>query len=103
MADAALPPDPTVGNVFQMSAARLNEIGNLAVAGSQQNSERLSAMFGVRAAQANPIEATAINSLKASESGGNAQSNSTAAALMTLVSALANLARQTPTTNPGPG
>jgi hypothetical protein len=96
----ALPADPSVGNVFQMSAARLNEIGNLSVAGAQQNSERLSAMFGVRAAQANPVEASAISSLKASESPQNQGSNALVAALASM---FANLARQTPTTNPGAG
>ena len=84
------------------SAAQLRQIGRMSVSQAQENANRLSAMFGVRAAQANPVEATAINSLKASEAGGNAQNNAIAASLMTLVSALANLAHVTPATQQPP-
>lgn len=94
--------DPVLAQMFAQSLSRLNEIGNSSVNGSQQNSERLSAMFGVRAAQSNPVEATSIASLKQADAGGNAQSNAVAASLMTLVSALSNLAHNTPNPSVGP-
>lgn len=78
-----------MNELYQMSMARLNEIGNQAISGAQQNSERLSAMFGVRAAQANPIEAASIESLKQAGAGGNS-------AVMALATALMNLAHGTP-------
>lgn len=80
-------------NIFDMAAARLNEIGNLAVTQAVENSGRLSAMMGIRAAQTNPIEATAINTLKQGENSGNAQSNSLGMALAAL---FANLAHASP-------
>lgn len=98
-------PDPVTGtgaDIFSASMARLNEIGNLAVQQAVENSGRLSAGMGVRMVQANPIEASAISSLKASEAPQNAQSNAIAASLMTLVSALANLAHVTPATQGKP-
>lgn len=69
----------TYQELTQMSAARLNEIGNQAIQAAQQNSERLSAMFGMRAAQANPIEAASINSLE------QKQDNSELIKLLTLL------------------
>ncbi len=102
MPDATAPAATPSIDIFTASMARLNEVGNMSVQQAVENSGRLSAMFGVRAAQANPIEATAINSLKASEAGGNAQNNAIATALMTLTSALANLAHVTPATQAPP-
>lgn len=82
-----------ITDVMQMSAARLNEMGNNGINGSQQNSERLSSMMGIRAAQANPVEAAAIGAMSNSSQAGNAQANGLAGALAAI---LANLAHATP-------
>ena len=82
--------DPSIAT---MSAARLNEIGNLSVQNATENSGRLSGMFGVRAAQTNPIEAASIGAMERSAAGGNAQSNGLATALTAI---MANLANRTP-------
>lgn len=84
-----------MSELTQMAAARLNEIGNLSVLQATENSGRLSAMMGIRAAQTNPIEASAIASLKQADAGGNAASNGLAGALSAI---LANLAHVTPAT-----
>lgn len=76
-------------DLFMLSAARLNEIGNQAISAAQQNSERLSAMMGVRAAQTNPIEAASIETLKQAGGQGNAL-------MGTIMAMLANLAHGTP-------
>jgi hypothetical protein len=90
-----MPSGTGTDELFRLSAARLNEIGNQAISGAQQNSERLSAMFGVRAAQANPIEASSIETLK--QAGGTNNGIVTALAM-----ALANLAHVTPATQAPP-
>jgi hypothetical protein len=89
--------DPTLQQAFAQSMARLNEIGNLSVQQATENSGRLSAMFGVRAAQSNPIEADAITSLHQAQAGGNANTNALAGALAAI---LANLAHSTPSSQP---
>lgn len=82
-------------DMMKASMARLNEIGNKAILGAQQNSERLSAMMGIRAAQTNPIEAHAIGKLDQSAQIGN----SSASALVSALAALfANQAHNSPTT-----
>lgn len=86
-----------ISTIMQLSATRLNEMGNNGINGSQQNSERISAMFGIRAGQANPVEAASIGALANSSGPGNAQSNALAGALASI---LANLASVTPTTTP---
>ena len=85
------------GNVFSLAAARLNEIGNLSVQQAVENAGRLSAMFGVRSAQINPIEASSIETLKQAGAGGNAQTNALASALAAM---MANLAHSTPSSSP---
>lgn len=87
--------EPTLSAALAQSLARLNEVGNLSVQQAVENSGRLSAMFGVRAAQTNPIEAHAIGKLDQSAAGGNA---GTAA----LAAILANLAHVTPATQAPP-
>lgn len=82
-----------ISNTMQMSAARLNEMGNNGINGSQQNSERLSSMMGIRAAQSNPVEAAAVSAMANSSDAGNAQANGLAGALAAI---LANLASVTP-------
>lgn len=82
--------DPTIA---AMSAARLNEIGNLSVQNAVENAGRLSAMFGVRAAQTNPIEAHAIGALNRSAAPGDANNASLAGALAAM---LMNSANKTP-------
>lgn len=110
---SAIPKTAGFGDLLMASMMRLNEdanrgaaelgqIGRLALSQATENSGRLSAMFGVRAAQANPIEASAISSLQQAAGPGNAQANATAGMLMTLVSALANLAHVTPATQAPP-
>lgn len=85
----------TMDDMMKASMARLNEIGNKAILGAQQNSERLSAMMGIRAAQTNPIEAHAIGKLDQSAQIGN----SSASALVSALAALfANQAHNSPTT-----
>ncbi len=59
------------GDYSEMAMARLNELGNLSVQQAIENSGRLSAMFGIRAAQTNPIEASAIASLKQADVPAN--------------------------------
>lgn len=78
---------------MQLSAVRLNELGNLSVQNAIENGGRLSAMFGVRSAQSNPIEAAAIGSMDRSAAPGNAQASGLAGALAAI---LANLAHVTP-------
>ena len=95
----------TVGSMddlLRASMMRLNEIGNLSIQQATENSGRLSAGMGIRMVQVNPIEATSIASLKQADAGGNAQSNAIAASLMTLVSALSNLAHVSPATQAPP-
>lgn len=82
--------DPSIA---AMSAARLNEIGNLSVQNAVENAGRLSAMFGVRAAQTNPIEAHAIGALNRSAAPGDANNSSLAAALAAM---MMNIANKTP-------
>jgi hypothetical protein len=82
--------DPTIA---ALSAARLNEIGNLSVQSAVENAGRLSAMFGVRAAQTNPIEAHAIGALNRSAAPGDANNASLAGALSAM---LLNIANKTP-------
>jgi len=76
------------------SAARLEEIGNLSVQQAVENAGRLSAMFGVRAAQTNPIEAHAIGALNRSAAPGDGQAGSLATALAAM---MMNIATRTPT------
>jgi hypothetical protein len=82
--------DPTLA---ALSAGRLNEIGNLSVQQAVENAGRLSAMFGVRAAQTNPIEAHAIGALNRSAAPGDSTNTSLAGALAAM---LMNIAAQTP-------
>jgi hypothetical protein len=89
--------DPTL--IFGASMARLNEIGNLSIQQATENSGRLSAMFGVRAAQANPIEASSIADLKQASTPGNQGANALVGALAAI---LANLAHVTPATKAPP-
>lgn len=80
-------------DLVKLSGLRLNEIGNKSILGAQQNSERLSAMMGIRASQTNPIEAHAIGKLDQSAQVGN----SSASALVSAMAAMAaNLAHATP-------
>lgn len=82
-----------VTDVMSLSAVRLNELGNLSVQNAIENSGRLSAMFGVRSAQANPVEAAAIGSMNRSAAPGDAQASALAGSLAAI---LANLASVTP-------
>ena len=70
---------------MKLAMARLNEIGNSSILGAQQNSERLSGMFGIRAAQVNPIEAHSIGKLDQAQGGNQA-------GLMAMITALAAMA-----------
>lgn len=81
-----------VSETMSMSAARLNEIGNLSVQQAIENSGRLSSMMGIRAAQTNPIEASSIETLKQAGGSGNAQ-------LAALAAMISNLANRTPTSD----
>jgi hypothetical protein len=82
-----------------LARKRLDEIGNMAILGAQQNSERLSSMMGIRAAQTNPIEAAAIQTLKSAGVPENGGSNALVAALAAI---MANLAHITPATQAPP-
>jgi hypothetical protein len=82
--------DSTLG---RMSAVRLNEIANLSVQNATENAGRASAMFGVRAAQTNPIEAHAIGALERSATPGNAANTGLAGSLAAM---LMNIANRTP-------
>ena len=97
MADGTVAPSGTspitLGDMLGSSMARLNEIGNLSVQQATENSGRLSAMFGVRAAQTNPIEASSIETLKQAGGPGNQGQNALVGALAAI---LANLAHGTP-------
>lgn len=78
---------------LDLSAARLSELGNLSIQQSIENSGRLSAMFGMRAAQANPIESAAIGSLDRSAANGDALMEALVVALAAII---VNLSNQTP-------
>ena len=80
-------------SISAMSAARLNEIGNLSIQNAVENAGRLSAMFGVRAAQTNPIEAHAIGALNRSSAPGDAANGGLATALAAM---MMNMAASTP-------
>lgn len=75
------------------AADRLDEIGNLSLQQAIENSGRLSAMMGIRAAQANPIEAASISSIKGADNSGNIQAMAMSNALAAIA---ANLAGGTP-------
>jgi len=85
--------DETMKAAFGQSLARLNEVGNLSVQQATENSGRLSGMFGIRAAQTNPIEAHAIGKLDQSAAPLNGLATALASALQ---AAMANLAHNTP-------
>ncbi len=70
--------------------ARLNEIGNLSVQQAIENSGRSSAMFGIRAAQTNPIEASAIASLKQADTPANGGAAALVAGLANIFSGMGN-------------
>lgn len=84
------------------SAAQLRQLGRLSLTHAEENANRLSAAFGVRAAQTNPVEAASIATLKASGSGEMAQSNSAAGVIAALAAAMMNLAHVTPATQAPP-
>lgn len=77
----------------QMSAARLNEIANLSVQNAVESAGRMSAMFGVRAAQTNPIEAASIGALERSSTPGNALNSGMTSGLAAM---MMNTANKTP-------
>lgn len=81
--------DPTIAAAMAAELVRVNAVGTNVLNGSQQNSERLSAMFGVRAAQSNPIEASSISTLNNASGANNT-------ALSALIMALMNQAHGTP-------
>ncbi|HLN30496.1 MAG TPA: hypothetical protein VK395_22320 [Gemmataceae bacterium] len=88
--------------VFTGAMARLNEIGNLSIQQATENSGRLSAMFGVRAAQSNPVEAASIQTLKAAGQPENAGAGAISSLASVLSMALMNLAHVTPATQTPP-